>query len=174
MENKINQNDKNSDQTINHWMIKAQAGDGSAEQLWESAKRYFMWCEANPIYKQEMVRQTGALAAMECPRPFNLPALCLHCGITPGYVNDMARNTKVGVLSLVCQRILMVIYSQNLEYAMVGIFNPVISAKKLNLGSADEQGKSSATIHIEVIKGGTVPELADSEFEKTETGKPVS
>jgi len=155
----------NSD-TVNHWMVKAHAGDGSAEQLWESACAYFMWCEANPIYKDEMIKQTGDIVSAVMPRPFNLPALCLHCGVTPGYINDMARNAKAGTLSLVCQRILMVIYSQNLEYAMVGIFNPVISAKKLNLGANDEQGRTAATINIEVIKGGTVPELADSEFEK--------
>lgn len=113
-----------------------------------------------------MIKQTGEIVSAVMPRPFNLPALCLHCGVTPGYINDMARNSKAGTLSLVCQRILMVIYSQNLEYAMVGIFNPVISAKKLNLGANDEQGRTAATINIEVIKGGTVPELADSEFEK--------
>ena len=50
---------------------------------------------------------------------------------------------------------------------MVGIFNPVIAAKKLNLGVNDEQTKVAASINIEVIKGNDIPGLADSEFEKS-------
>jgi hypothetical protein len=155
-------------ETINHWMVLSKAPDGTAEGLWESAKMYFMWCEANPIYKEEMIKQTGAIVSMACPRPFNLPALCLHCGVTPGYITDMARNPKAGDIYLVAQRILQVIYSQNLEYAMVGIFNPVISAKKLNLGTNEDSGKTAAVINIEIVKGDSIPELAESEFEKGE------
>ena len=157
--------DTSVNETINHWMVKAHAVDGTAEGLWESAKMYFMWCEANPIYKDEMIKQTGAITSSICPRPFNLPALCLHCGVTPGYINDMSRNAKAGMLQLVAQKILQVIYAQNLEYAMVGIFNPVIAAKKLNLGVNDEQARVAATINIEVVKEN-MPALADSEFEK--------
>lgn len=173
MENKVNgKTPKNTPsnslqmRTINHWQVQSQISDGSAEALWEAAKMYFMWCENNPIYKEEMIRQTGELVSSITPRPFNLPALCLHTGTTPGYITDMSRNIKAGDLYLVCQRILMVIYSQNLEYAMVGIFNPVIAAKKLNLGVNDEQTKVAATINIEVIKNDDTPQLADSEFEK--------
>jgi hypothetical protein len=154
------------EQTVNHWMVKSVNVGNTAEELWESAKLYFMWCEANPIYKREMIRQTGAMIDTECPRPFNLPALCIHCGVTPGYILDMARNTKAGMYHLVAQKILQVIYSQNLEYAMVGIFNPVVTSKKLNLGAQEEIGKASTTINIEVVKGDNIPELADSEFDK--------
>lgn len=156
------------EQTMNHWMVKSTGVGDSAQGLWESAKLYFMWCEANPIYKKEVVRQTGAFVDSEVPRPFNLPALCLHCGVTPGYIMDMARNVKAGDYHLVAQRILQVIYSQNLEYAMVGIFNPVVTAKKLNLGTNEEQGKVATQINIEVVKGDGIPELAESEFEKPE------
>jgi len=153
--------------TINHWMIKSKAVGDTAETLWESAKEYFMWCEANPIFKKEMIKQTGAIVDMECPRPFNLPALCLHCGVTTGYITDMARNPRAGDFFFVAQRILQVIYSQNLEYAMVGIFNPVISAKKLNLGENDETGKVPAQINVEVITYAGQPSLSETEFEKT-------
>jgi hypothetical protein len=155
--------------TINHWVVRSSEIGDTPETLWEAARKYFIWCENNPIYKEEMIRQTGEIVSAICPRPFNLPALCIHCGITPAFINDMARNPKAGNYYFVAQRILQVIYSQNLEYAMVGIFNPVIAAKKLNLGTQDEQGKTPATVNVEVITYAGQPGLADSEFEKSET-----
>ena len=157
------------DNTINHWMIKSRSSGNKPEDLWNDAVEYFMWCEANPIYKQEMIKQTGDIVDIKYPRPFNLPALCLHCGVTVQYMNDMARNSQAGEYHLVVQKILQVIYAQNFEYAMVGIFNANMSVRKLNLGNESEGGNSGATVHIEVIKNDATPKLSNSEFEKTET-----
>lgn len=156
------------DATINHWMVKSQSSGTKPEDLYEDAKKYFMWCEANPIYKEEMIKQTGALVPVTYPRPFNLPALCIHCGITVQYIMDMAKNPNAGEYNKVAQWILEVIYSQNLEYAMVGIFNSNITMKKLNLGSQDEAGKMPAIIKIEVVTGDA-PQLEDNEFENVKS-----
>lgn len=153
--------------TINHWMITAGASGTTPESLMEDAKKYFMWCEANPIYKDEIVKQTGAQTKIEVPRPFNLPALCLHCGVTPQYINDCARNPQAGNFHLVAQWILQVIYAQNLEYAMVGIFNSVLTAKKLNLGVQEEAGKLAAIVNISVVQSENTPRLAENEIEKS-------
>jgi hypothetical protein len=152
--------------TVNHWMVKAKVSGDSAESLWNDAKEYFMWCEANPIYKQEMVRQTGATVDVEVPRPFNLAALCIHCGVTIGYINSMAKNKAAGNYHLVAQKILQVIYSQNLEYAMVGIFNPQITAKKLNLGNGDDESKAPATVNITVVECNAPPMLENEQEAK--------
>lgn len=164
MENEINE-------TVNHWMVKAKVSGSAAEDLWNDAVEYFMWCESHPIYKEEMVRQTGAVANTKAPRPFNLPALCIHCGVTPAYIVDMARNKAAGDFHLVAQKILAVIYSQNLEYAMVGIFNANVTSKKLNLGTPDDEGgKAAATVNIQVIENGAPPLLEneqESEDSKT-------
>jgi hypothetical protein len=152
----------NSDNTINHWMIKGKVSGDTAESLWEDAKQYFMWCEQNPIYKDEIIKQTGAITAVAYPRPFNLAALCIHCGVTVGYINSIAKNKQAGEFHLVAQKILSVIYSQNLEYAMVGIYNANITAKKLNLGSDEEGGKAPAQINIQVIENGA-PQLLENE-----------
>ena len=77
------------DATVNHWMVQAKTSGTTAETLWNDAKEYFMWCENNPIFKQEVVKQTGLVVNTEYPRPFNLPALCLHCGVTVGYIVDI-------------------------------------------------------------------------------------
>jgi hypothetical protein len=166
MESKIME--KQEDMNINHWMITARTSGTTAETLWEDAKMYFMWCEANPIYKQEMIKQTGAIVNIYTPRPFNLPALCIHCGVTPSYINDMARNKHAGDYHLVAQKILQVIYSQNLEYAMVGIFNANVTIRKLGLGDESDKGNTSATIQINVVKPEGTPLLADNEFQNEE------
>lgn len=155
------------DTTINHWMVKSKASGNRPEDLWDDAIEYFMWCEANPIYKQEVIKQTGAQVTTEYPRPFNLPALCLHCGVTPQYINDIARNSAAGDYYLVAQKILQVIYAQNFEYSMVGIFNANMTIRKLDLGGDVESGKSSSTINIEVIKGDNAPLLSNSEYDKS-------
>lgn len=158
----------NFDRTINHWMVKAKVSGDSAESLWEDAKEYFMWCERNPIYKQEMIRQTGALVDVAVPRPFNLAALCIHCGVTVSYINSMAKNVAAGDYHLVAQKILQVIYSQNLEFAMTGIFNANITAKKLNLGVNDDEGKVPATVQINVIENGAPPLLENEQESKSQ------
>lgn len=151
------------DKTINHWMVKAKTSGTTPEDLWNDAKEYFMWCESNPIYKDEMIKQTGQVVPVYFPRPFNLPALCLHCGITVGYINDMARNKAAGDYHLVAQKILQVIYSQNLEYAMVGIFNANVTIRKLGLGAEDDKSNLPAVVQINVVKA---QELSDSEYDR--------
>lgn len=157
-----------SSKTINHFMVKSKVSGDTAEDLWNDAVEYFLWCERNPIYKDEMVRQTGEIVAMEVPRAFNLAALCIHCGVTVSYINSMARNQNAGDYYYVAQKILSVIYSQNLEYAMSGIFNANITAKKLNLGESDAEGKAPAIINISVVNDGAPPLLSSEQEAKTE------
>jgi hypothetical protein len=153
--------------TINHWMIKPKASGTTAQDLHNDAKEYFMWCEKNPIYKQEIIKQTGQSMVVEYPRPFNLPALCIHCGISVGYLNDMAQNPQAQEFYMVAQWIMQVIYAQNLEYGMVGIFSSVLTAKKLNLGVSEETKESGAVIQINrIIPPGEKP-LAENEFDET-------
>lgn len=163
---KKNENERFIDETINHWMIRAKSSGSKPEDLWEDAVAYFMWCEANPIFKQEVIKQTGAVIMTKFPRPFNLPALCIHCGVTPQYISDIARNSESGNYFFVANKIMQVIYAQNFEYSMVGIFNANMAIRKLDLGGDDGGMKSTSTINIEVIKIEGTPQLSNSEFEK--------
>lgn len=142
-----------SNGTINHWMIKSYGVGDTPKELWESACRYFMWCEKNPIEKQEMIKQTGAIVINYVPRPFNLAALCVHLGVSPQYINDCARNKDSGDYQMVAQRILAVIYAQKYEYAVAGIFNAVLVGKDLGFDKG-EQLKSAAVINISIDKSG--------------------
>lgn len=150
-------------ETVNHWMVRSYGVGTTAEDLWESAKRYFMWCESNPIYKKELIKQTGAMVTTECPRPFNLPALCIHLGVSPSYILDIANRKEAGEYYLVAQRILSIIYAQKYENAVAGIFNPVLVGKDLSLGNGDEGTKVPAVINITVDNSG--PDLLTNEQE---------
>lgn len=155
------------DSTVNHWMVKSKSSGSTPEALYEDAKQYFMWCESNPIYKNEIIKQTGLEIRAEFPRPFNLPALCIHCGVSVQYINEMARNYGAGDYNKVAQWILQVIYAQNLEFAMVGIFSAVVTAKKLNLGSIDESKDLPAVVNLTLVKSDETPQLGENEIEET-------
>lgn len=155
------------DETINHWMIKSQASGSTPESLYEDAKQYFMWCEANPIKVPQIVVQTGAQTMVHKTRPYNLPALCVHCGVTVGYINDMSRKPAAQEWYQVAQWILAVIYSQNLEYSMVGVFNANITKAKLGLGNREDEIKAPAVIEMKVVNSADVPSLAENEIEET-------
>lgn len=155
------------DETVNHWMVKGKASGDTAESLYEDAKEYFMWCEAHPIKVPQTVAQTGAQIMVEKTRPFNLPALCVHCGVTVGYINDMSRKPEAKEWYAVAQWILACIYSQNLEYAMVGIFNGNITRAKLGLGKDEDEIKAPATIVMKLVDSSDVPQLGENEIEET-------
>ena len=86
--------------------------------------------------------------------------MCLHCGITEEYLRDMRALPKDSEAYLIVSRILMNIYVQNQEMAMVGEFNPVFTAKILNMESEDAGPQK---IMIEYV--GDLPQLANSENE---------
>lgn len=152
----------NLKETINHWMVKSIGIGKSPEDLWGSACQYFMWCESNPIYKTEMVRQTGALAYIELPRPFNLPALCIHLGVSPSYILDISRRTDAGEYHLVGLRIMQVIWAQKYENAVTGVFNANIVGRDLGLGE-DNSFKAPAIIQISIDQSS--PPLISNESE---------
>lgn len=140
--------------TINHWMIKSKGVGTTAEDLWEAAKEYFMWVEANPITKQEMIKQTGAMVTVELPRVFNIDALCVHLGVSEGYLQDCAMRKETGDFHMVAQRIFHIIRAQKYEYAAVGIFNANMVGKDLGFGDVDNKPRVPAVINITVDESG--------------------
>lgn len=149
----------------NHWMIKSTGAGSTAEDLWEAACLYFAWCETNDLHKPEMIKtgaDTGKTVYADIPRPFTVTGLCIHCGITIHYLREMAKNRDGGAFYEVAQRILAVIYTQKLEYAIAGIYNAPIVGKELRIGEEEPGGKMPAIIQITSVSNGA-PGLATSE-----------
>ncbi len=148
-------------ETINHWMIKSYGIGETPEDLWKSMCQYFMWCEENPIYKKEMIKQTGALTTYEIPRPYDLITMCcVHLGISPSYILDLSKRNDPEGYGDVARRGLAVIRAQKYEYAATGIFNANLIGKELGFDTGKE--KSAAIINITVDNSGP-PLLTDEQ-----------
>lgn len=152
-----------------HWEVVA-AGVVAAntpQELWQQACDYFKWCDEHPIVNTKTIT-SGKTAGGEYKdrtiRPYNLKAFCLHAGLTEQYVRDIRNSKDEGSEYYhVISRVLYIIYVQNHELATVGVFNPIFTAKVLNVGQDDTP---AAPIKIEVVNSEM--ELSSSENEVLE------
>lgn len=161
-----------------HWQV-IQTGQvvvsNSPQELWDNACKYFKWCDENYIESSVTLtsgKEAGKVVTDRKIRPYTIKGLCLHCGISEEYLKDMVANQDpTSEYSLAVNRIGYIIHTQNVENATVGIFNPIFTAKILNM---DKDVSPSSVVRVEVI-GGT-PELSRSEnqvLEKLELEKSV-
>lgn len=146
----------------------------SPESLWQNACNYFSWCDNNPISIPKTLmsgKEAGKQVDVRYKRAYNIKALCLHCGIPEEYIKDI-RNSKdkQDLYYHVVSKILYIIYSQNLEGAMVDVFNPVFTARVLGM---EKEEQTTSAVTVTVVQG--LPELSKSEneiLEKLESEKP--
>lgn len=163
--------------TENHYLRHSTGVGKSGEDLWTAAVGYFLWCEGHPVYKPELIRSgdnAGTVINVPYPRPFLLDALCIHLGVTSRYIKETAKNPEANDFYLAAQRILQVIYTQNLENAIVGVFNAPIVKAAYNVGSGEATGKLAAIVNIQVIEQGAPKMLSNeqsSEEQKTKEQK---
>lgn len=156
-----------NDEVDQHWQIVA-SGDivvsNSPKELWDAACRYFKWCDEHPIVRKRTLtggKYAGSKINEETARPYNVKALCLHCGIMEEYLRDCRGSTnKNDGYYIVASRILYIIYTQMAEQAIVGTYNPIFTAKMLNMDNEDVPVKA---IEITIVPG--LPALSNSENE---------
>ena len=134
------------------------------EGIWQNATSYFRWCKDNPIQTKRTVmvgKEAGKKFIIEQVRPYNVKALCLHCGLTEEYLKDI-RNSKQkdSLWYIVVSKILLIIYVQNFEMAQTENFNPQFTAKVLGM---DKEQEAPSAIKIEIVPG--LPKLSNSENE---------
>lgn len=142
-----------------HWRVIAAGGvviSASPEGLWEQAVKYFQWCEDNPIKTKKTMQSgktQGQKVEVEYNRPFTVDGFCLHAGITKRWLTDV--KSLYGVDSqwfLIVEKIMSVIYTQNLEGAIVDLFNPIVISKILNLDKPQED--DARTVRVEIVDKG--------------------
>src|SRR5678810_491644 len=102
---------------VNHWeaMIDGvHAINGTADELWERAIKYFKWCQDHPIPKPEVLRSgiyAGKRIYVPIERPYTISGLCLQLGITQQYLYDVINSSEQNEFSFVAQRIIAVSYT---------------------------------------------------------------
>lgn len=150
-----------------HWEIVNGARDvnsNTPQDLWKYAAEYFKWCDDNPVTVKRTLtsgKDAGRKVNVESPRPYSIKALCLHCNIMEEWLRDIRQSKdKTSDFYIVVSKILYIIFIQNLEYATIGVFNPIFTAKVLNM-EKDDTPTSAITVNI--VDG--IPELSKSENE---------
>jgi hypothetical protein len=106
----------------------------SPDQLWNAAVKYFEWCDTNPWNKKDWV--AGNIEVIrETPRPYSLYGLCLFLKVGVNYFKQLKRSTAGNdqAYSDIIERIEGVVKTQQLEGAIVGVFEPKIIARELGL-----------------------------------------
>lgn len=144
------------------WSIKLKTRGTTPKDIWDAALEYFIWCDANPIKKPELMRngpKTGDTVYMETPRLYSLSGLCMYTGITPKYLVENSK--KEDEIGMICQRIILAIMTQNIEFAAAGVFNPIFIAKLQKIG--EEQNLVKQTPVIQITVDGNSPELLTNE-----------
>lgn len=134
------------------------------EQLFKNGMDYFAWSDNNPIETKKRImngKQAGESTVIEHPRPYTVKAMCLFCNVTEEYLID-CRNTrdKTNEYYVVATKLMYLIYAQNMEMAMLDIFNPIFTAKVLNIEKGEEAPSSG--VKVQIVNG--LPELLDSEI----------
>lgn len=152
-----------------HWKVVnsgARVLSNTPQQLWESAIEYFKWCDDNPVKAKRTLtsgKTSGEKVELEFVRPYSIKGFCLHCNVSMRYLNDLKdskdRNSE---WYMVVEKIMMIVYTQNLEGAMVDLYNPIITSKLLNLDS--EKENEGTHVKVEIVDSRS-SHLANSENE---------
>lgn len=152
----------------NHWEVLIGGRvkvSNTPEELGQNACDYFKWCEDNPIIVKNVVMSgtsAGKMVDMEKPRVYTVRGLCLHCGITEEWLRDVRRSKdESNPMFAIVSKILYVIYVQNIEYAMVDSFNPILTSKIWNMDKQDEGDTRVPKVNLV----GGLPPLSNSENE---------
>lgn len=139
-----------------HWKVINAGGiviNNTPQQLWDNAVRYFKWCSENPIKPKKTLtsgKEAGKQVEGEIARPFTIEGMCLHCGISRKYISDIENtHAKDSEYYLVMEKILMIIYTQNLEGGIADIYNPIMVSKVLRMDTPSDNNTGS--IKVEVI-----------------------
>ena len=139
----------------------------TAQQLWENALEYFRWNQSNPITFKKTVmsgKQAGDKVEIEAPRMLSVKALCLYCGLLEEYLQDIWQSRdRTSEYYIVATRILHHIHVQNMEYAALDIFNPILVSK---LHKIETEEVPTGSIKVEFVRN--LPALATTEIEVLE------
>lgn len=148
----------------NHWEVvhKGDMDASTAEKLWLCAVNYFIWCDKNPIVNTKTImtgKEAGRHVDEKSVRPYNVKAMCLHCGLSEEWIRDTRQSKDKGSeWYIVVSKILYIIAVQNQEMATVGAYNAIFISRLLNM---DRDELPTSAVKIEII-GGT-PTLSKSE-----------
>ncbi len=134
----------------------------SSDKLLSKAFEYFAWCEDNPWHKKELMRsgdRKGELLEVPISRPYTLAGLCVYCGISEYTFTSYKSDHKLRNAAL---HILEIIHQNQLEGAIIGVYNSSFVSRLLDINNVNEElVNNEKPFIIEVVN-----EQAKNELEK--------
>lgn len=138
-----------------HWKLidsGSRVTSTTPQQLWESARDYFDWCDTHPINTKRTLQsgsQAGKKVEIEHVRPYTIKGFCLHAGISERYIHDIKESYNPDSdYYMIMEKILYIIYSQNIEGAYVDIYNPIMVSKVLGLDKIENPNDKAPRVEI--------------------------
>lgn len=116
------------------WRLRSKHGRDTLfktpEMLLEAAHNYFNWCNDNPI--QSVVKKTSNNGFSDevktHQRPFTKQGLFLHFGCSETWLTNFKKTCSADFLKVI-EAIEQTIEAQQIEHAMVGVFNSNLVAR---------------------------------------------
>jgi len=110
------------------------------ELMWEAAKEYFEWCEANPLIEIDYKGKDADRVEIPKLRAFTLHGLCLYLDCNTQYFKTFKAQLRENDeyksdFNTVITRIEEIIYNQKFTGAAAGFLNPNIIALVITLSS---------------------------------------
>jgi hypothetical protein len=130
----------------------------------EKAYEYFKWCDENPWSKKEAIKGgdfAGTIISIPTQRPYTIEGMCVYIGINRKTFTELYSTRKEFIPVTTHAR--EVIEANQLEGAIVGVYNPNIIARKLGLADKKEISADNTITWIETSTYETEPETDNSE-----------
>lgn len=161
------------------WQLRTSQGrdtlfaDGDA--LWAEAIKYFAWCDNNPWLRPELVKFQGVADEYSVPlgRPYSIGGLCIFLDVSETFITNCRRNllekkenradtfTEANQSLLDCiERIQNIVRTQNVEGAMLDVFNANFTARIHGLAdTVNNNGNGEAILRVTVRDKETADNL---------------
>ncbi len=138
------------------WKLRSKHGRdkvfATPDVLWEACCEYFEWCDAHPWLRQEAIKSgpdAGRLIDVPTARPYTLSGLSLYLGRHEKFwSNFRLQRAQDEDFHDIIARVDMIIETQQLEGAMVGVFTAPIVARKLGLTEKTEVNATARVDHV--------------------------
>lgn len=115
--------------------------------LWESACEYFEVTDQRKWKKKDWVGKDAIEVERENETPYTKSGLALYLDCDWRTIEDLKNSTNQGFLPIVI-RIEQVIYTQKIEGASVGAFNPSIVSRELGLKDSTDVTTNGGNVGV--------------------------
>ena len=138
------------------------------ELLWAAACEYFEYVDSNQLERIEGIKSgdmAGMTMAIPVRRPYTKIGMQCYLGLNSSYLRDLKDDSD---FSAVLELIDNVIETQQLESALAGLTNAMLTSRLLGLvdkQAVEQTGDMKATFSINVVNSGIPLSSSEGEVE---------